>query len=57
MYRELLKESFEGAKEWVLDLKRNEFLFDASFTLIANKCDLESARLVTYNEGKEYADS
>ena len=46
-----MKETFEGAKEWVLELKRNEFLYDATFVLIANKSDLEMFRAVSFTEG------
>lgn len=34
-------ESFEGAKNWAIDLKRNENLIDCSFFLVGNKADLE----------------
>lgn len=53
-----VKDSFEGAKDWVMELKRNEELTDANFILVGNKTDIqESFWGVTYNEGKEYADS
>ena len=40
-----------------MDLKRNEFLNDAHFALIANKADLDLLRAVSMLEAKEYADS
>jgi hypothetical protein len=38
-----------------MDLKRNEFLYDATLVLVANKKDLEEYRAVSFNEGNEYA--
>jgi GTPase SAR1 family protein len=41
-----------------MELKRNEELTDASFVLVGNKIDIKDEfRNVSYNEGKEYADS
>ena len=58
LYLYYLKGSFEGAKEWVMELKRNEELSDTNFVLVGNKVDTDiNFRAVTYNEGKEYADS
>ena len=34
-----LKDSFEGAKQLVMEVKRNEFLTESHFILVANKID------------------
>lgn len=38
-----------------MEIKRNEFLTDSHFMLVANKIDLVDSRVVTEAEGKEYA--
>jgi GTPase SAR1 family protein len=56
-YYRCQKDSFEGAKTLVLEIKRNEFLTDAHFVLVANKIDNQSQRVVSEQEGREYAHS
>ena len=40
-----------------MELKRNEFMQDVVFALVANKCDLELLRTVSKSEAEEYAES
>ena len=40
-----------------MELKRNEFLFDAQLILVGNKMDAEDSRMVSTQEGKDYANS
>ena len=50
------KESFKNLSNWLIEIEKN-----ASKTvlkvLIGNKTDLEDKRVITYNQGKEFADS
>ena len=50
------KESFKNLSNWLIEIEKN-----ASKTvlkvLIGNKADLEDKRVITYNQGKEFADS
>ncbi len=41
----------------MLELKRNEYLYDTYFVLVGNKVDCEDTRAVTEIDGKEYANS
>jgi GTPase SAR1 family protein len=49
------RESFEKLNAWLIDInnKGNKFMYKI---LIGNKCDLENQRVVTYDEGKEFAE-
>ena len=54
------QDSFEGAKNWVRELKlygkKNERGEpDVIIALAANKCDLDQYRVVSQQEGKAYA--
>lgn len=51
------QDSFESAKSHVIEAKRNEYLTEAYFILVANKIDRYDNREVTESEGKEYANS
>ena len=40
-----------------MEIKRNEFLTDSHFLLVANKIDAKEARVISESEGKEYANA
>ena len=50
------RESFENINSWLIEVEKNanKNIFKL---LVGNKCDLENDRKVTYQEGKEFADS
>lgn len=50
------KQSFKDVENWLTEVEKyaNENVIKL---LVGNKSDLESSRQVTFNEGKEYADS
>ena len=50
------KQSFKDIENWLTEVEKfaNENVIKL---LVGNKCDLESQRQVTFDEGKEYADS
>ena len=48
------KETFENVQTWIEDCK-NQSPKTIFLVLIGNKCDLESSRQVTYEEGEELA--
>ena len=47
--------SFENVAKWLAELKENASA-DITMTLIGNKTDLQSARAVSTEQGKAYAD-
>jgi small GTP-binding protein len=49
-------DSFENVKHWLGEIERNAGR-DVITMLVGNKSDLESSRRVTYQRGKEFADS
>merc|ERR1711957_684047 len=50
------KESFNNVKHWVQEIEK--YAADGvNKLLVGNKCDLQSKRVVTYDEAKELADS
>ena len=53
------KESFLNVQRWYDDLVKQTADSDkhAPVMLVGNKLDLESERMVTFQEGKEYADT
>ena len=50
------RESFNNLNSWLIEIEKsaNKNVYKI---LIANKCDLEEKRAVTYQEGKDFADS
>tara|TARA_B000000557_G_C20811995_1_gene460643 strand:- start:2483 stop:3088 length:606 start_codon:yes stop_codon:yes gene_type:complete len=48
--------SFKKAKDWVIELQNSDTL-NLTIAIAANKCDREHQRVVSYDEGKDYADS
>ena len=50
------RESFENINSWLIEVEKNanKNIFKL---LVGNKCDLESDRKVSYQEGKDFADS
>ena len=56
MYDITNRNSFESIKNWLIEVEKHA---DKNIykVLIGNKIDLEKDRDITYNEGKEYAES
>ena len=50
------KESFKNLQNWLIEIEKNANK-NVLKVLIGNKTDLEDKRAVTYNEGKEFADT
>lgn len=50
------RESFNNVSSWMNEINRYASE-NVSKLLVGNKCDLESKKVVTYDEGKELADS
>ena len=50
------KESFKNLSNWLIEIEKNASK-DVLKVLIGNKTDLEEKRVITYNQGKEFADS
>ncbi|PHJ25523.1 ras-related protein rab-1a [Cystoisospora suis] len=50
------RESFNNVKNWMMEIDKYA-MEGVSKLLVGNKCDLTSKRVVTYEEGKEFADS
>lgn len=50
------RESFANLNSWLIEIEKsaNKNVYKI---LIGNKCDLEEKRAVTYQEGKDFADS
>ena len=50
------RESFNNLNSWLIEIEKsaNKNVYKI---LIGNKCDLEEKRAVTYQEGKDFADS
>ena len=50
------RESFNNLNSWLIEIEKsaNKNVYQI---LIGNKCDLEEKRAVTYQEGKDFADS
>ena len=49
-------ESFQNLNSWLIEIEKNASK-NVYKILIGNKCDLEEKRAVTYQEGKDFADS
>ena len=50
------RESFENLNSWLIEIEKNANK-NIYKLLIGNKCDLEDKRKVTYQEGKDFAES
>ena len=50
------RESFENLNSWLIEIEKNANK-NVYKLLIGNKCDLEDKRKVTYQEGKDFAES
>ena len=50
------RESFNNLNSWLIEIEKSENK-NVYKILIGNKCDLEEKRAVTYQEGKDFADS
>ena len=50
------RESFENLNSWLIEIEKNANK-NVYKLLIGNKCDLEEKRKVTYQEGKDFAES
>ena len=50
------KDSFKNLSNWLIEIEKNASK-NVLKVLIGNKCDLEDKRVVTFNQGKEFADT
>ena len=50
------KDSFKNLSNWLIEIEKNASK-NVLKVLIGNKTDLEEKRVITYNQGKEFADS
>ena len=50
------KDSFKNLSNWLIEIEKNASK-NVLKVLIGNKTDLEDKRVVTYNQGKEFADT
>jgi len=50
------KESFKNLSNWLIEIEKNASK-NILRILIGNKCDLEDKRVITYAQGKEFADT
>ena len=50
------KESFKNLSNWLIEIEKNASK-NVLKVLIGNKTDLEDKRVITYSQGKEFADS
>ena len=50
------RESFENLNSWLIEIEKNANK-NVHKLLIGNKCDLEDKRKVTFQEGKDFAES
>ena len=50
------KDSFKNLNNWLIEIERNASK-NVLRVLIGNKCDLEDKREVSFNQGKEFADT
>ena len=50
------KDSFKNLSNWLIEIEKNASK-NVLKLLIGNKTDLEDKRVITYNQGKEFADS
>ena len=50
------KDSFKNISNWLIEIEKNASK-NVLKLLIGNKCDLEEKRVISFNQGKEFADS
>ena len=50
------KDSFKNLSNWLIEIEKNSSK-NVLKVLIGNKTDLEDKRVITYNQGKEFADT
>ena len=50
------KDSFKNLSNWLIEIEKNASK-NVLKLLIGNKCDLEEKRVISFNQGKEFADS
>ena len=50
------KDSFRNLSNWLIEIEKNASK-NILRVLIGNKCDLEDKRVISYNQGKEFADT
>ena len=50
------KDSFRNLSNWLIEIEKNGSK-NVLKVLIGNKCDLEDKRVITYNQGKDFADT
>ena len=50
------KDSFKNISNWLIEIERNASK-NILKVLIGNKCDLEDKRVISYTQGKEFADT
>ena len=56
MYDITDKESFKNITNWLIEIEKNAGK-NILKVLVGNKCDLEDKRVISFNQGKEFADS
>jgi Ras-related protein Rab-1A len=49
-------DSFDSINSWLIEIEKNASKNVCKY-LVGNKCDLEGERMVTYEQGKEFAES
>ena len=50
------RKSFEGMDYWMTDFKNNNLINKALICLVGNKSDLDRERVITYEEGRKFAE-
>ena len=50
------KDSFKNLSNWLIEIEKNASK-NVVKILIGNKCDLKDKKVITYNQGKEFADT
>ena len=50
------KDSFKNLSNWLIEIEKNASK-NVLRVLIGNKCDLEEKRVISFNQGKEFADT
>ena len=50
------RDSFKNLSNWLIEIEKNASK-NILRVLIGNKCDLEDKRVISYNQGKEFADT
>ena len=50
------KDSFKSLQNWLIEIEKNAHK-NVVKVLIGNKCDLDDKRVISYSQGKEFADT